>query len=153
MIKNENQHRITRNLAAELNAVLLTLNDNDEFTKLSPVMQKAYTSSLRRQLAQFEEEISDYENLRSGHFDFDYCPNIDELPVWLIKARIACNLRQEDLAKLLKLKKQQIQQYEATEYEFASLHRLREVLSVLRSYKDSQTRRKNMVRSSRDRRD
>ena len=50
----------------------------------------------------------------------------------LIKARIALGMTQKDLAKRLKVKEPQIQQYEATNYARASLTRVEQVARILR---------------------
>ena len=83
------------------------------------------------QLAQYQADIDDYQALKAGHFNFGKLPEIGEIPKWLIQARIARGLGQEELAKLLHLKKQQVQHYEATEYSAASLSRLMQVAEVL----------------------
>lgn len=145
MIQNERQYKITSKLAAEFEATLAILPDNAEFNALPGLMQKAYVSSVKRQLRQFHDEIREYDLLKAGKFDFDKLPSIEEISSWLINARIARGLRQEDLAKLLKLKKQQVQQYEASDYSSASLHRLREVLAALQSY-DPLRRAKMLIR-------
>ncbi len=61
-----------------------------------------------------------------------------QIATWLIKARIARGLRQEDLARLLKLQKQQIQHYEATDYAGASLRRLKQILATICSYSSNE---------------
>jgi transcriptional regulator with XRE-family HTH domain len=53
------------------------------------------------------------------------------MPRALIRARIASGMTQEGLALRLGLKGQQIQRYEATEYESASFARTRKVGQAL----------------------
>jgi transcriptional regulator with XRE-family HTH domain len=53
------------------------------------------------------------------------------LPHGLIKARIARGFSQKELADKLGLKEQQIQRYEASDYETASFARLKEIVSAL----------------------
>ena len=50
---------------------------------------------------------------------------VEDLPKALIRARIASGMTQEGLALRLGLKAQQVQRYEATEYESASFARIR----------------------------
>jgi HTH-type transcriptional regulator / antitoxin HigA len=132
MIKNENQHRITTKLARKLEGALAVLPKNAEFKAMHRKGQSAYVSSLKAQLLQFHSEIKEYETLKAGNFNFKKFPSLDEIPRWLIQARIAKGLRQEDLGKLLKLKKQQIQHYESTNYAGASLSRIQAIAEVLR---------------------
>ncbi|MFN0055014.1 MAG: helix-turn-helix domain-containing protein [Planctomycetales bacterium] len=53
------------------------------------------------------------------------------MPSALVKARIATGLSQRALAKRLGLKEQQIQRYEATDFQSASLSRLQEIVRAL----------------------
>ena len=57
--------------------------------------------------------------------------SIDALPAILIRARIAAGLTQEDLAARVGVKAQQIQRYEASDYQSASFARIREIARVL----------------------
>ena len=95
------------------------------------MLHKARGDALRGQLADLETELREYEALRAGQFEFDQLKTITELPVALIKARIARGLSQRDLADRLGIKEQQIQRYEASEYGSASLARIRDVISAL----------------------
>jgi transcriptional regulator with XRE-family HTH domain len=53
----------------------------------------------------------------------------------LIRARISAGLSQRELAARLGLKEQQIQRYEATNYETASLRRVLEIAAALNAEK------------------
>jgi DNA-binding XRE family transcriptional regulator len=132
MIKNEHQYRITKKLTNNLVETLAVLPKNIEFKAMHSKGQSAYISSLKAQLIQLNREINEYATLKAGIFNFQKLPSLAEIPKWLIQARIAKGLRQEDLAKLLKLKKQQIQHYESTNYAAASLSRIQAIVEVLR---------------------
>jgi HTH-type transcriptional regulator/antitoxin HigA len=56
---------------------------------------------------------------------------VEDLPKALIRARIASGMTQEGLAHKLGVKTQQVQRYEATEYESASFARIRNVVQAL----------------------
>jgi transcriptional regulator with XRE-family HTH domain len=58
---------------------------------------------------------------------------ISVIPRDLIRARIAAGLSQRELAERLGMPEQQIQRYEAKEYESVSLGRIAEVAKVLQS--------------------
>lgn len=75
--------------------------------------------------------MAQYEALRRREVRSVQVSSLEDLPEALIKARIAAGLTQEQLAKRLKLKKQQIQRYEATHYASASLERLIEIARAL----------------------
>ena len=56
---------------------------------------------------------------------------VEDLPRALIRARIAAGMTQEGLARRLGVKPQQVQRYEATEYESASFTRICKVVQAL----------------------
>jgi transcriptional regulator with XRE-family HTH domain len=58
---------------------------------------------------------------------------VEAIPTSLICARIALGWTQKELAKRLGTTEQQIQKYEATEYESASFRKISEIVSVLKS--------------------
>ena len=132
MIKNERQYRITNAQAAQFSEALCELEGNTaEELGLHPLLFKANKDAVRSQLADLEEELRDYEVLKSGDFEFGRLESVSELPRLLISARIARGLSQKSLAGRLGLKEQQIQRYEASEYASASLARVRSVAEVL----------------------
>ena len=132
MIKNERQYRITRAQAERFSQALLKFEaQGSEPTGVHPLLHKARGDALRGQLADLEAELREYETLKAGQFEFEQLKTITELPVALIKARIARGFSQRDLADRLGIKEQQIQRYEASEYGSASLARIRHVISAL----------------------
>ena len=132
MIKNERQYRITKNQVDRFSRTLANLRRQPAEAKdVHPLIAKAQEDALQSQLADLEEQLQEYEALKSGHFDLDALNAVAELPTVLIKARIAQGLRQKDLAERLGLKEQQIQRYEATDYATASLTRIKEVANAL----------------------
>lgn len=134
MIKNERQYKITKAQAARFSFALKSLrqrsrNDNSP----APLIGKSQEDALRSQLADLESELREYESLKAGNFEFKDLNVLSELPTALIKARIAQGLSQRDLAERLKLKEQQIQRYEATDYASVSLERIKKVVDALRA--------------------
>lgn len=82
-------------------------------------------------LQDFEAELHEYETLKAGDPKILELDSLEALPKVLIQARIAAGLTQEDLAARLGVKPQQIQRYEASDYQTASFARLREIACVL----------------------
>ena len=74
--------------------------------------------------------MREYESLKAGKFRWDSLSMVADLPLVLIKARIAGGLSQKDLAERVGLKEQQIQRYEATDYATANLARIKEVVNA-----------------------
>ena len=132
MIKNERQYRITKAQADRFSEAMRELqSETAEGLGEQPLLFKAKKDAVRSQLADLEEELREYEGLKSGDFEFGQLDAVAEVPRLLIRARIARGLSQKSLARRLRLKEQQIQRYEATEYASASLARIRRVAEVL----------------------
>ena len=132
MSKNERQYRITKAQAERFSQTLDSLRQlSGETEGVHPLITKAQEDALRSQLADLEGELREYESLRPGKFPMDELSVVAELPTVLIKARIAQGLSQKNLAERLGLQEQQIQRYEATDYDSASLTRIKEVVSAL----------------------
>lgn len=130
MIKNERQYRITRAQAEKFERAIAGAMAKPS-PGLHPALRKAQAAGLKSQLEDLRREIREYEILRSGKRKIIVLDSIEELPKTLIQARIAAGLSQEELAAKLGLKPQQIQRYEATNYQSASLERVNEIVRVL----------------------
>ena len=133
MIKNERQYRITKAQADRFSETLRGLEQRSSVVEgVHPLIAKVQQEAVRSQLADLESELREYESLKAGEFQLDQLNVVADLPVALIKARIAQGLSQKELAELIGLKEQQIQRYEATDYASASLSRINEVVNILR---------------------
>ena len=132
MIKNERQYRITKAQADRFSATLRGLEQRPSMVEgVHPLIAKSQQEAVRSQLEDLESELREYESLKAGEFQLDQLNVVADLPVVLIKARIAQGLSQKELAERIGLKEQQIQRYEATDYSSASLSRINEVAKVL----------------------
>ena len=80
---------------------------------------------------ELDEQIRQYQGVRSGQVIDFAIASIDELADALIKARIARGLTQSELAKSLDVSEQMVQRDEAGGYERAGLARIAEVADVL----------------------
>lgn len=130
MIKNERQYRITKAQAEKFRHAIQALKTGQQ-PGVHPVLRKAQLDALKSQCADLQQELAEYERLKSGKQKVVTLGSLEELPKTLIRARIAGGLSQEELAAKLGLKPQQVQRYEATEYQSASLERVTEVARVL----------------------
>ena len=132
MIKNERQYRITKAQADRFSEALRELEaETAEGLGVHPLLLKAKKDAVNSQLTDLKDELRDFEELKSGGFEFGQLGAVSEVPRMLIRARIARGLSQKSLACRLGLKEQQIQRYEASEYASASLARIRSVAAVL----------------------
>jgi ribosome-binding protein aMBF1 (putative translation factor) len=82
-------------------------------------------------MEELQEQVEAYERLQLGKSKDVVLEAVEDLPKALIQARIASGMTQEGLALRLGLKAQQVQRYEATEYESASFARIRKVVQAL----------------------
>jgi ribosome-binding protein aMBF1 (putative translation factor) len=130
VIKNERQYRITKVQADRFEQALAEVSTRPS-RSLPRALHKAQLDGLQSQLEDLRGELREYEALRSGRRRSLALESIEELPKTLIQARIAAGLSQQELAAKLGLKPQQIQRYEATNYQGASLERVNEILRAL----------------------
>lgn len=132
MIKNNRQFALTKKRLEDFYSSLEDVKKNPPVDKaLDPLFPKIYAEAIMSQISDLEAELREYETLLSGEIKTFECSSLAELPSLLIKARISMGLSQKELAEKLGLKEQQIQRYEATDYESASLSRLLEVSDAL----------------------
>ena len=131
MIKNEREYEITKAQADRFREALEELKRNPN-GGLHPLLQKAQNDALKGTLDDLLALISEYESLLTAGREFSVnVDSFEDLPVALIKARIASGFTQKDLADAIGVQEQQIQRYEATDYAGASIERLQEVMRAL----------------------
>jgi len=131
MIKNEKQYRITKAQARRFEEGLSELGQQERPSNITPRLWKAQRDAAESQLRDLQAQIDAYERLNQSKSKELVLEAVGDLPKTLIRARIASGLTQEGLARRLGVKPQQIQRYEATEYESASFSRILEVVQVL----------------------
>ncbi len=127
MITNERQYLITQAQAAKFREALAVT----PAVGLHPKALKAMRDGARSQLAELEEQLAEYDALRTGKvvsFKMDSITGIGDA---LVKARIIRQLTHKALAERMDLAEQQIQRYEATRYAGVSIERLQAVADAL----------------------
>lgn len=127
MIKNERQLATTNKQLDLLNKALEDLRNSAGQDALS----LARVGALEADAANLERQISEFTAIRRGEVDLAPLAAIHHMGAALVRARIASNLTQEDLAKRLGQKPQQIQRYERTQYSSASLSTLKRIADVI----------------------
>jgi transcriptional regulator with XRE-family HTH domain len=131
MIKNERQYRITKARLEEFEQALAGTSSKKATDPADELWLKIQSDALTSQLDEFRGELREYEELRAGGLDILEVNSLDALPQALVKARIAAGLTQKELADRLKIKEQQIQRYEATDFAGASLERIQETMNAI----------------------
>ena len=133
MISNKRQYSNTQKQLEKFNSVLDDLKNNVETAQdlNQQIRHQVHLDAVNSQIESLEEEISEYEQLKSGEVQKLYFDSFSQLSEALIKARIVRGLTQEQLANRLGLKTQQVQRYESTNYVAASLERISKVIEAL----------------------
>lgn len=129
MIKNERQYKITRSRADEIRNTINELLRAPLPEGLQPEMRELQLDALRGTLGDLDAEIAEYNALHDA--TLIEATGIEQLPMSLIRARIACGLTQRQLAERLSLQEQAIQRYESTNYAGVSFARLVEIAEAL----------------------
>ena len=126
---NQKQATITKARLAEL----IRTKDEFEEQELDKKNAKYFLGidSLNSLISELEKEIFEYEGLVNGSFHCLQAKNINEIPKVLIAGRLAQKMSQKILGGLVGLKEQQIQRYEATDYETSSWSRVIEIAKAL----------------------
>jgi ribosome-binding protein aMBF1 (putative translation factor) len=131
VIKNEKQYRITKAQVRRFEVALGQLAHEDRPAKITPRLWDAQRRALQSQLEDLRKETEEYERLSMCKDQEIVLEAVEDLPKVLIRARIAAGMTQEGLARQLGIKPQQVQRYEATEYESASFSRIVDVVRAL----------------------
>jgi len=130
MIKNERQLWVTRTQLEKFTAHLAQIEKLKHEGKSSPLLE-IEENAIKSQIKELRNQISTYETLWASRQPIPVLQSFNAIPRALIEARLSLGLNQKEFADLLKLKEQQVQRYEATEYETASLSRIKEIIEVL----------------------
>lgn len=130
MIRNEQQYRTTRQQVGNFERTIAELKNN-KTANVHAILKQAELDALQFQCNELLKDLHEYEALRSGKLKVLEVDSFDELPIGLIRARIAKGLSQKELAEKLGLKEQQIQRYEASNYSTASFDRIKDVVAAL----------------------
>lgn len=131
MIRNERQYRITKSEAEKFSAIVLELEAASIDSGVHKLIRQAELDGAKSQLESLRAELEEYETLKAGGSVLLESVALDELPLALVKGRISAGISQRELAERLKLKEQQIQRYEATNYAGASFTRLCQVADAI----------------------
>ena len=91
----------------------------------------AVRGSYRGMIRQLEDELCEYDKLKSGELTLPSLERLDQIAPFLTKMRIARGVSQTELARRLGVSKQVISRYEETEYQTVAISRLQEILDAI----------------------
>jgi len=126
MIANERQYQSTKRKLQEF----LDEQAQLESEKSGDPLQLIYINAIKAKVEDFQNEISEYELLKTGQLS-NVSVALGNIHEVFIKARIAKGWSQADLASALKLQEQQIQRYESLNYATANISKLKKISEVL----------------------
>jgi HTH-type transcriptional regulator / antitoxin HipB len=129
MIKNQKQAGITKDRLAELKKAKEIFEEQHK--DKATAKYRLGVNSMNSLITELENEVQVYNGLVNGDFNILQAKSINELPNVLIAARLAQNMSHKELGELVGVKEQQIQRYEATDYETASFARITEISIAL----------------------
>ncbi len=127
MIQNEHQYKVTQNKLKDLEQALVELETTKE--TLDPRQFSSRKKGLQLKIDNLNQEIEEYNGLKQQALI--KISSIQDLPIALIKARIALGMTQKELAEKMGVKEQQVQRDEANQYSSAGFHRIAEVAKAL----------------------
>lgn len=146
MIRNEHQYLITKkqieNLSTSIEFLKKFVGD-EELAKPTAEQLDLEIGHIQSQIASLEEELEEYLKIKNGIKAPSFPKAISDIGDFLVQLRIAANLTQAELAKLVHTKTQVIQRYEATSYSTANLARVVRIVEAINSKKKNLSKEKN----------
>jgi len=143
MIKSEKQKTKTLETIENLK------KDKKEFLAISQNLPgeiiEAKIGSIDSMLGELENEIKEYEEIKSGNYELPKNITFIELLRSLPKIRISKGLSQKDLGDLIGATKQQINRYEEHEYQNIGIEKINMILDVLNINLDIIPKKETMV--------
>ena len=129
MITNDVQYRNTKTLYSRFKTAVAGLERSfDDSTDQK--LHQLQIDAAQAQADDLAQEISDYEQLKSGETTSFTADSLADVATLLIQARVARGWAQRQLAEELGIAEQQIQRYEANGYATARLPRLRPIAAA-----------------------
>jgi HTH-type transcriptional regulator/antitoxin HigA len=91
----------------------------------------AIHGSYEGMIHQLEEELREYDQLKSGELKLPRIDRLDQIAPFIVKLRISKGMSQSELAKRLAVSKQVISRYEESDYQAVGIARLQEILDAI----------------------
>ncbi len=127
MIKNDKQLTSTKIQLKEFEETLNAIKPSGKEDFRATMHQNALKGTIKK----LTDEIKEYESLKENGLHLIQVADFYQISKALIKARMAKGWTQTDLARKMEIDVQQIQRYEARDYEGASIERIQEVIDAL----------------------
>jgi|AGTN01.3.fsa_nt_gi Helix-turn-helix. len=129
MITNRTQYATAKRLLRELNTERRLLEPGVLFNPRNlPRAQRL--EEVRRIIPELESETEQYRNLTEGKCRVDLSV-IEKIPELLVMGRVRAGLTQDQLSKLVGMKRQQLCRYESEKFQSASLKTIQRIAEAL----------------------
>ena len=128
MIKNEKQYKITRKKLLGIYDEIKQIQGNREHL---PAKERLILVSLLTLQEQMENEIAEYDLLKANKANILKSRSISELPSLITEYKIASGLTQKEFSKKIGMKEQQLQRYEAENFQGISFKNLIKILLAM----------------------
>lgn len=129
MIKNPRQAASTNRKIKELKSSLAEIKEKRE--EIDKQRFDLIIKSHNSLISELEDELSQFNSFLNGNFNVLKPKSLKDITDCLIAARICLKMSQRDLAGIIGIKEQQIQRYEATDYESCSFSRILDISDAL----------------------
>jgi|GEM_PF-1200125 len=126
MIKSDAQRERT---LVQIEGFRKALAQADE--QMSGKRAAAVRASYESMIRQLEDEVREYNQLKSGRFTLPPVRRLDQIAPSIVKMRIAKGISQTELARRLGVSKQVISRYEESDYQTIAISRLQEILDAI----------------------
>ncbi|MBD2776007.1 helix-turn-helix domain-containing protein [Iningainema tapete] len=134
MIKDELEYQVSQEWVEKFKKSIAVMEKDEERKRNDPERWELNRSALQCHLDKLQEEIAEYERLincdNSQQINIKV-ESLHKLPDALIKARIAAKMSRKELADILGIEEQRVQEYEKTDYQCASFVEILEVSAAL----------------------
>ena len=91
----------------------------------------AIRGSYEGMIRQLEDELREYDQLKSGELKLPHIKRLDAITPFIAKIRIAKGVSQTELARRLGVNKQVISRYEENDYQTVGIARLQKILDAI----------------------
>ncbi|HEY2727258.1 MAG TPA: hypothetical protein VGI61_08800 [Parafilimonas sp.] len=127
MIKNEKQYKISKKILSEVFEEINKIKAEKDYN----IKRRLVAESLEDFKEDIENEIRDYEKLKTSKQTILKERSLSDLPSIIIQYKIANHLTHKEFAKILGLKEQQLQRYEAESFKTVSFQNLINFLNLI----------------------
>ena len=103
LIKNDLELEISKESLTQFLSTLQNIDFDTSFKELSPKKQEIYRQAIQGEIANLQSQIDEYEALKRGELHDILSDSLTELPLNLIRARIARGFDERLMAKQLNI--------------------------------------------------